>query len=515
MNTQADKIQENKSHAVSALDSQMQSGDASTFQFVDNRPEAIAQRKLQEIANNSPRAIQMRVFQNMSNSSPQVNQAAQLQLMADNSSSQQQQPIQKKENNTGLPDNLKTGMENLSGMSLDDVKVYRNSDKPAQLHAHAYAQGADIYLASGQEKHLPHEAWHVVQQKQGRVMPTMQMKGKVNVNDDRGLEQEADVMGAKALSISALNEHNTLQRKVTNNSVIQRLKFGKDFENNHQMSSTDFNNNTKVAERLFERGISKSTVVLASDMVDGTANKNPGTASSGYDFRYIPNIETREASNDGTNIKVVDGSKPYLEGYKDDSGDKITHLHGMDTKGSNETSIAKSNFNNPGALSSQVANIIFNSWTTGIEQVEKYKKGMGGIQGITAELAKLKSLDIDNIDSEAEYTDKASHVQDQAKIKLKNIIEEKTEDFLSKLKDLTYFLLRYGMDYCNYDLDETNQLKEIGNYFKECQCSKDDLQGDMTILDGLTVELQKVKNDAFNGYIEAIVGIKNEIAKLP
>lgn len=73
-----------------------------------------------------------------------------------------------KENNTGLPDNLKTGMENLSGMSLDHVKVHRNSDKPAQLQAHAYAQGTDIHLGSEQEKHLPHEAWHVVQQQGGR-----------------------------------------------------------------------------------------------------------------------------------------------------------------------------------------------------------------------------------------------------------------------------------------------------------------------------------------------------------
>ena len=73
-----------------------------------------------------------------------------------------------KENNTGLPDNLKSGMENLSGMSLDKVNVHYNSSKPAALQAHAYAQGTDIHLGSEQEKHLPHEAWHVVQQQGGR-----------------------------------------------------------------------------------------------------------------------------------------------------------------------------------------------------------------------------------------------------------------------------------------------------------------------------------------------------------
>ncbi|AYL99047.1 DUF4157 domain-containing protein [Mucilaginibacter celer] len=108
-------------------------------------------------------------------------------------------PVQKKSNNTGLPDHLKTGVENLSGHSMDDVKVHYNSPRPAQLQAHAYAQGTDIHIASGQEKHLPHEAWHVVQQKQGRVKPTTQLKGNINVNDNKALENEADTMGAKAL----------------------------------------------------------------------------------------------------------------------------------------------------------------------------------------------------------------------------------------------------------------------------------------------------------------------------
>jgi hypothetical protein len=110
----------------------------------------------------------------------------------------EQEPVQREEkpNNTGLPDNLKAGIENLSGYSMDDVKVHYSSDKPAQLNALAYAQGTEIHVAPGQEKHLPHEAWHVVQQKQGRVQSTMQLQG-VNINDNEGLEKEADVMGNK------------------------------------------------------------------------------------------------------------------------------------------------------------------------------------------------------------------------------------------------------------------------------------------------------------------------------
>jgi len=107
-------------------------------------------------------------------------------------------------NNTGLPDQLKSGIESLSGFSMDDVRVHYNSSQPAQLNALAYAQGSDIYLAPGQERHLPHEAWHVVQQAQGRVRPTLQMKEGVSVNDDVGLEREADVMGGKAMQTQAI-----------------------------------------------------------------------------------------------------------------------------------------------------------------------------------------------------------------------------------------------------------------------------------------------------------------------
>lgn len=116
------------------------------------------------------------------------------------------QPFQLKENNTGLPDNLKSGVENLSGISMDDVNVHYNSSEPAQLQAHAYAQGTDIHIAPGQERHLPHEAWHVVQQKQGRVEATMQMKAGVPVNDDAGLEEEADRMGDEAMQFKLEEE---------------------------------------------------------------------------------------------------------------------------------------------------------------------------------------------------------------------------------------------------------------------------------------------------------------------
>ncbi len=188
MKRRTDKIQEPQTPITPKVTSEPSTGG--TAQLMDNRTSTINQRKLQNTMNTSTEGS--------------VN------------------PIQRKVNKTGLPDNLKSGIENLSGYSMDDVKVHYNSSKPAQLQAHAYAQGTDIHLASGQEKHLPHEAWHVVQQKQGRVKPTKQLKSKVNINDDAGLEKEADVMGARALNHNT--EHKVAQKQNTKNSNDIQLK---------------------------------------------------------------------------------------------------------------------------------------------------------------------------------------------------------------------------------------------------------------------------------------------------
>ena len=152
----------------------------------DQRPVATMQRQLQAEIAVSPR------------------QVAQRQAQADLAASPRQQALASAPapNRTGLPDALKAGVEHLSGHALDDVRVHYNSAQPAAMHAHAFAQGTDIHLAPGQHQHLPHEAWHVAQQKQGRVRPTTQLKG-ISINDDSSLEQEADQMGQRALMLPA------------------------------------------------------------------------------------------------------------------------------------------------------------------------------------------------------------------------------------------------------------------------------------------------------------------------
>lgn len=100
-----------------------------------------------------------------------------------------------------MPERLRRAIELLSGYYLGDVRVHASSGWPARVGARAFALGTDIHLAPGAEDALPHEAWHVVQQKQGRVEPTGRACG-VAVNEDSGLEREAHVMGEQAARLS-------------------------------------------------------------------------------------------------------------------------------------------------------------------------------------------------------------------------------------------------------------------------------------------------------------------------
>lgn len=194
--------------------------------MVDASPTTTAQRKLAGMIHTSPAmTVQHKAVEGVYASPIQRQEAEE--ALQENPAQRAEAPA--KPNHTGLPDNLKRGIESLSGLSMDNVRVHYNSSQPAQLNALAYAQGTDIHVASGQERHLPHEAWHIVQQAQGRVKPTMQMKEGVPVNDDKGLESEADVMGERAARVLENNISNRTPISSVSNTPMQR-KVGFEFE---------------------------------------------------------------------------------------------------------------------------------------------------------------------------------------------------------------------------------------------------------------------------------------------
>lgn len=264
--------------------------------LVDNRPAAVAQRTLAEMMNNCPRVLRQRALSDAIHNSPRmVAQRHEMNTLFGGAVRPQRagampaelSPAQREEkpNNTGLPDQLKSGIESLSGMSMNHVKVHYNSDKPAQLQAHAYAQGSEIHLGAGQEKHLPHEAWHVVQQAQGRVRPSMQMKAGISLNDDVGLEREADLMGDQAWRVGHTIEKGS-------GEMLGRLP---DSAPVTQLTRAELAD----AETIWNRHNGKQAIVNGHVQADILA------LQGGYDHYLQP-------ANGGHNDVAADGLNPFL-----------------------------------------------------------------------------------------------------------------------------------------------------------------------------------------------------------
>ncbi len=113
---------------------------------------------------------------------------------------------------TPLPPAIRAQMEGAFRTDFSEVRLHQGQAAPA-LGARALTQGRDIHLGPGEfdpgsrssRELLGHELAHVVQQREGRVAAPAQAKG-VAVNEDPGLEAEADVAGQRAADGRAVVE---------------------------------------------------------------------------------------------------------------------------------------------------------------------------------------------------------------------------------------------------------------------------------------------------------------------
>ncbi len=129
---------------------------------------------------------------------------------------QQNNPLQRKEakaqDTTGATEEGHTGevmskMESAFGADFSNIKINKNSSDAEDMGALAYTKGNQIDFAPGQynpqsqsgQELLGHELAHVVQQREGRVKANSSVNGQA-VNNDPGLEKEADDLGKKAAS---------------------------------------------------------------------------------------------------------------------------------------------------------------------------------------------------------------------------------------------------------------------------------------------------------------------------
>lgn len=216
-------------------------------------------------------------------------------------------------NRTGLPDRLKAGVEAMSGVDMAPVRVHRNSAKPAHVNAHAYAHGNEIHIAPGQERHLPHEAWHVAQQAQGRAKPTSRLDHGVAVNDDAGLEREADIMGAKALShpdeperVSHPRAGNGMPPNETRPKVLQRYLI---------VNGTDYTEFYK-ANALTGDQLNRMIADIFLEMHKSLDMSNPGDSRIWSRMTSSPEIDGQLRLQLEKWIKDDAGNKTSLKSHK-------------------------------------------------------------------------------------------------------------------------------------------------------------------------------------------------------
>jgi|GEM_PF-3072558 len=291
MNAHADNASGTSRAAVHALSAKSESRVA-TSGLIDKRPETIAQRKLLAMISNKTQA-------------GATAQAKTADVAPD------RQPS-KKTNRTGLPDQLKTGIEQLSGFSMDEVNVHYSSSAPAQLQAHAYAQGNDIYVAPGQEKHLAHEAWHVVQQKQGRVAATAQMKN-VAINDDPSLEQEADSMGAKAWRAGPGAGQVSQLKKASGSFIAQLARYRSKADPGLEVDvNAGAHGVTAQAEKMGQEYKQSSLLYEVSRYMDGT--NPPNTIATKVPMATQTNTMEAEPQRMGIGTLMVSEAMTYLQG---------------------------------------------------------------------------------------------------------------------------------------------------------------------------------------------------------
>ncbi len=161
----------------------------------------------------------------------------------------QSQPLLSQSPAGGLPETLRQSMEQMSSVDLSNVQVHYNSEKPKALGALAYAEGDQIYLAPGEAELLPHEAWHLIQQAQGRVSATDERAGHT-ANTEPDLESEADEMGGRAKQQTLSQALRPLKQRAVGggSSVAQmayaRIKMIEIFKNSNEVKITLINGTT-------------------------------------------------------------------------------------------------------------------------------------------------------------------------------------------------------------------------------------------------------------------------------
>ncbi|HEX7842138.1 MAG TPA: DUF4157 domain-containing protein [Kofleriaceae bacterium] len=245
-----------------------------------------------------------------------------------------------------MPADVRAKMEGSLGADFSAVRIHEGP-QAAAMGALAYTQGTDIHFAPGQyqpssqagQELLGHELTHVVQQSQGRVNTTRQAKG-VAINDDPGLEHEADVMGARAargepsgMAASAVAQRATSQ-------PVQRMKIRTTKKASVLSGATNSKHvvATENQEAAAKAAYAHSTFVTSADAITSVVDANDhnfteenGAASARFDFDASVVVslwnKTGGQGSDTVERKIDNKATTCEIGVKKTGDDKVQVTH--------------------------------------------------------------------------------------------------------------------------------------------------------------------------------------------
>jgi hypothetical protein len=161
MYAQAEKPKENsfptnkqESRAVANSVAQKKSNAKQAFGFVNNRPNAVVQRKLQEMEKNNPKLKELRTFQEKDDNRKQAKKPVQLQFTAENHFTQKLYPIQKAGKQTCLINSKISSLEPIQLYTDAGGEKRTENDKYVVYHSDDDDQ-SKLYISQGAAPPLP------------------------------------------------------------------------------------------------------------------------------------------------------------------------------------------------------------------------------------------------------------------------------------------------------------------------------------------------------------------------
>lgn len=132
--------------------------------------------------------------------------------------------------------------------AVDNVRVHNNSARAAEFFGRSFTHRSDPHFPRPlEEDRIPHEAWHAVQPRLGRVRPTVQLKLAVGPANDH-YEQEADRVAASVMSESGTPQ---IQRQEEEDETIQTKSLASTITPLIQRQSEETDEETPVQRRSY------------------------------------------------------------------------------------------------------------------------------------------------------------------------------------------------------------------------------------------------------------------------